>query len=226
MRNKLQSRLQNDMRNPRKHISMETRGSTKMQICTGMQGSGLHRKSQIISTDLIYGLIAFILIVSIFVGIFMYSRMSKGAPDYEYELDYLFLNIEKNVEQMDESVIFIDGSRVDYVKLERFYQASQGKSIDDIVIEQVGNATGVGLDEGSYDTCLFFTDDEGRIEVGGITYVGKIRENTCEQLMTHSYANPCDSFKSAVSLFKPVLLDTHDYSSSRIIQMNLVVCKV
>jgi hypothetical protein len=37
---------------------------------------------------------------------------------------------------------------------------------------------------------------------------------------------PCDGYKDVVSIFKPVLLDFGDYTKNRVVQMNVVVCKI
>lgn len=185
----------------------------------------MQKKSQIISTDMIYGLIAFILLVTIFIGIFIYGNLTKDIDKYDYEMDYIFLNLEKNVAQLESDEIFIVGSRVYLDKLETFFNTYEEESIDELVVGQIGAANGIGLDITAYDTCLYFTDNDLSIlEIDGSRYLGEVNGVACE-LIIESERNPCDEFTNAVSLFKPVLLDEGDVTLNRVIQMNLVVCR-
>jgi hypothetical protein len=190
----------------------------------------MNKRSQVLSTDLVYGVVAFMVIVIIFLGVLLYNNLTKGVDKYEFEMDYLFLNLEKNVEQLSDDKIFISDSRVNVSKLKKFVDFYKDKSIDKLVVGYIGNANGIGLDPAAYDTCLYFTDYNGDIiAFDGVQYLGivkidKLTERSCQEEITFK-RNPCEYFNDAISLFKPVLFDEGNFNLNRIIQMNLVVCR-
>jgi len=177
--------------------------------------------------DLVFGIIIFILILLLFLGFFLFGSITKNIKTYDYEMDYLFMNMEKNVGQLNDAMIFIHGSRIDAARLRTFTNAYEDKSIDDFVIGYVGAARGIGLDPAAYDVCLYFTDNDASIislAPSGIKYLGNVTEGTCNSVINQG-KNPCDGYEEAISMFKPVLMDVGNSDINRIVQMNLVVCK-
>lgn len=194
----------------------------------------MKKKAQIISLDLVLAIMVFIIILVIFIAVFLYGRLTQKVETYEYELDYLYRNLEMNLKQGPETEQFLVKSRVYKDKLSEFVTNHQYDSIDKYVIGYVSGANGIGLDPEAYDVCMYFTDNNNNhLELGNVRYLGKIRQKTgnsyvvktCQEVIGNQ-GNPCDDYKDSISLFKPVLLDEGTYEQNRIIQMNLVVCKI
>jgi hypothetical protein len=186
-------------------------------------------KAQVFSMDMILGIIIFILIMAILAGIFFFGNFNKPIDTYNYEMDYLYKNLEVNVGQLNNNMIFIQNSRINVANLYNFANEiimNRNQSIDDFVIGNISEARGIGLDPDAYDVCMYFTDNDRSIVMlnNGIRYLGKVDAGTCNDVIG-SGNNPCDGYESAISMFKPVLFDVGNPRSNRIIQMNLVVCK-
>ncbi len=187
------------------------------------------KKAQMITFDFSSSIIIFLIFLVIFIGLFVFSQKSEKKPDFEVE--YVFANLENNLKYGPADNDFFADYRVDRAKLENFANAIGSGSINPYVIGSVGQSHGIGLDETSYDVCLYFTDNNNQIltitEMPEIKVLGNLTKtaSSCNYEMITLGNGPCDKYKQAISLFKPVLLDENDYSNNRIIQMNIVMCK-
>lgn len=191
----------------------------------------MKKKAQIISLDLVLGIMVFLIILVVFVAVFLYGRLTQKVDKYEYELDYLYRNFEVNLKHGNEDQQFLVRSRVYKDKLRAFASFYYLQSIDNLVVGKVVQANGIGLDPAAYDVCMYFTDKDNQpMEITpGITHIGQIKfenvERTCQEIISGNN-NPCRDYKDSISLFKPVLFDENDEELNRILQMNLVVCKI
>jgi hypothetical protein len=190
------------------------------------------KKAQIITFDFSSSIIIFVIFLSIFIGVFLLTQGSEKKPDFEIE--YVFSNLENNLKYGAAEGDFFADYRVDKTRLEYFASAIGSGSINSYVIGTVGGtggSHGIGLDESSYDVCLYFTDNDKQIlTITGapeIKVLGSLNKtgSSCNHEMIIAGNDPCEAYKQATSLFKPVLLDENDYTMNRIIQMNIVMCK-
>lgn len=184
-----------------------------------------NKKAQMITFDFSTSLIIFIIFIAIFIGLFLMAQ--KPVEKSEFELEYVFANLENNLKY--DSVTnrdFIRNYRVNYVRLINFATDPNTADIDPYVIGNIsGNAHGIGLDEGAYDTCLYFMDNDNQIiSLSGKRALGMLKGGVSCDSMIPQY-NPCEGYKRAYSIFKPVLLDLNNPDANRIILMNIVVCK-
>jgi hypothetical protein len=201
------------------------------------------RKGQALSLDMTSALVIFILLVSLLISFLVVSDVFSPAKVYDYELEYVFKNIERNLEDYGNQA-FLSGSRIDTSRLSSFASDNDGDNIDNIVIGNSINKQGIGLDPLAYDTCLYFMDNRGKdpriYEMSsGVSYLGTVKdssgaEKTCKELMS-SGKNPCGAYSDSISMMKPVLLDfsqdpnvgpDSSYTKNGIIQMNVVVCLI
>ena len=121
-----------------------------------------NKKAQMITFDLSTSLIIFIIFMAIFIGLFLMAQ--KPAEKPEFELEYIFANLENNL--MYDGITnndFIRDYRVNYVRLNNF--ASDIDDIDPYVLGSLSGAHGNGLDEEAYDACMYFTDNNKRISI-------------------------------------------------------------
>lgn len=182
------------------------------------------KKAQMVTFDMSTTLVVFIIFIVIFIGVFFMSQ--RIITPHEFELEYVFYNLENNLKFDDESRRFITNYRVDSEKLKKF--AEEVNDIDAYVIGRINGAHGIGMDPEGYDACLYFKDNDGsflkldsqKIAVGTLSKVNK----PCHDVIS-SGENPCEEYKQATALIKPVLLDTGNPENNRIIQMNVVICK-
>jgi hypothetical protein len=185
------------------------------------------KKAQIITFDFSSSIIIFLIFLVLFIGLFLFTQKSEKKLDFEVE--YVFANLENNLKYGPADSDFFADYRVDKIKLENFATAIGPGSINQYVIGIFGQSHGIGLDETSYDVCLYFTDNNNSILtiLPGIKVLGNLTKtaSSCNYEMISAGNDPCDKYKQAISLFKPVLLDENDYNKSRIIQMNIVMCK-
>jgi hypothetical protein len=201
-----------------------------------------NKKAQMITFDFSSSIVIFMIFIAIFIGLFLLSQTVEKKQDFE--LEYVFANLENNLKFGPSDRDFFSDYRVDKVKLQNFISTIGTGSIDSYVIGNVddvnGVSHGIGLDEASYDVCLYFTDNDnskvfldssnsiqalGWLETDPGSHTG----NTCNsQLSSNNLVvkNPCEKYKQAISLFKPVLFDEGGPdANNRILQMNIVVCK-
>lgn len=191
------------------------------------------KKTQIITFDLLFSMVLFILLVMLFVS--MYFLEQKSAQDYDYELDYVFANFENNLEAAPSpngvNIDFLNNFRVDRNKLDSFAMEfySDNIKVDEYVIGRTGNAHGIGLSTEVYDACIYFVDnDNSRIEftvgLNSFEAIGNLESGSCHNIITTS-GNPCHDYAQGISFLKPVLLDENNPNLNKIIQMNIILCK-
>jgi hypothetical protein len=189
------------------------------------------KKGQILSLDLMSSIILFTLLVVLFVGFFVASRIFEAPKDYDFEIDYVFNNMNINLNDPSINNGFLSGSRVNTLELSAFAQEYNGESIDSIVMGTVGETKGIGLYPEGFDVCLYFTDIDETIydmDTGtdsNIYYLGMLKSGTCNAVLQVD-DTPCEEYRDVISIFKPVLLDFGDYRKNRVVQINVVICKV
>ena len=185
-----------------------------------------NKKSQVITFDLSSSLIIFIIFIAIFIGLFLLTQSSETKQ--EFELEYMFSNLENNLKFDVPGGAFFRDYRINKIKLDNFANYIAAGSIDDYIVGEVNGAHGIGLGVDNYDACLYFTNNSNqRISMGSsnrtaLGYLSKI-SSTCDAIISTN--NPCENYKQALSFMKPVLLDLGNPEKNSIIQMNLVVCK-
>ena len=68
-------------------------------------------------------------------------------------------------------------------------------------------------------------DNTGRMSLAsGLVALGRVKGGDCNSMIS-AEKNPCEGYADAIGLFIPVLYDTGDTYTSRIVQLNIVVCK-
>jgi len=183
------------------------------------------KKAQIISFDLSSSMVIFLIVLMVFIAIMAVTRPQESATDFE--IDYVFSNIENNLNAENPNTAFLANYRISKSNLDLFADIHElSPDIDQYVLGAVANAHGIGVDPESHDSCMFFRDESGLIEFGSanIVAIGELKGGiTCNSVI--SGANPCEQYKRALSMFKPVLLDEGNVNENRIIQMNLVMCE-
>jgi len=190
----------------------------------------MNKKGQLITFDFSTSIILLIMFTIIIVSVIIFSQKLDETKYYEFELEYVFDNFENNLKYADpiNNIAFISNYRIDEDKLKNF--ANQVTDIDSYVLGTISNSTdsshGIGLDENAYDTCLYFRDENGFIEIEGKKALGELKNGDTCHMYFDSGDNPCENYKQATSFIKPVLLDKHNVAENKIIQMNLVVCKI
>ena len=186
------------------------------------------KKGQMITFDMSTTIIIFIVFIILFILLFFFAQ--KTEQKHEFELEYAFANLENNLRFGPPNQAFLKNYRVNRTKLDRFADAVP--DIDTYVLGEIGNAHGIGMDENGYDSCLYFRDIDGsRFEMGintPVEVMGILTKfsppRTCNDEITND-RNPCDNYKQALAMIKPVLLDEGGPQYNQIIQMNLVICK-
>jgi hypothetical protein len=194
----------------------------------------METRAQIISFDFVIGVVAITIAVLVMMGLIILMQKSAEAP--AFELEYLFANLEHNLNHAGEpGIAFLHGHRADAARLANFvdqYNSMPGTDfLDNFVIGNTSATHGIGLEPAGYDTCLFFTNGTSNIDMGGGKIaIGDLKPGSDPDLDYCDSAialgkNPCANYKSAVSLFMPVLLDRGDPATNKIVQLNIVVCK-
>ena len=184
------------------------------------------KRSQIISFDLVVSVIIVVVFLATSIGIVLLLTGRQEPEPFDFEVDYVMMNLETNLEAYDGGLDFFSRYRVNAPKLADFASQFSGQSIDSFVVGNLANTHGIGLSEEAYDICLYFTDVDGqRLEIGpGMESIGMLKSASCNSVPYES--NPCEGYRKAISLFKPVLFDEGDIQMNRILQMNIVLCEV
>jgi len=182
------------------------------------------KTAQIFSMDMIISVVVFAVFMSLFVGIFVASQSYTAEQDTQFELEYVFANLENNLRfETDPNLIFLRDYRINAQNLANFFASVS--NTDTYIVGSLPDAHGIGLSEDAYDTCLYLTDTDGsRLRINGLEAVGSLKSDTCHNIIS-SNENPCDEYSDSLSLFKPVLYDNSDQNLNRIIQLNLVICR-
>ena len=190
------------------------------------------KKAQMITFDFSSSIIIFLIFISIFIALFVLTQ--KSEEKFGFETEYVFANLENNLKNIAVEEAFFSDYRVDKTRLENFASALNSidsSSINLYVIGSIEGSHGIGLDETSYDVCLYFTDNNNQFmsimaspEIKALGFLNKTG-SSCNQEMIIEGNGPCEAYQQAISIFKPVLLDEGDYRFNRIIQMNIVMCK-
>jgi hypothetical protein len=196
-----------------------------------------NKKAQMITFDFSSSIIIFMIFIAIFIGLFLLSQTVEKKQDFE--LEYVFANLENNLKFGPDNQDFFIDYRVNKDKLTNFVSHIGTGSIDSYVVGNVSDVNGVshgiGLDEANYGVCLYFTDNNNSIvplDNNGLVALGWLVTDPGSGAGIWCYneigakRNPCAKFKQAISLFKPVLFDEGGADdNNRILQMNIVVCK-
>ncbi len=188
------------------------------------------KKAQLISFDLGASVAIFLIFLVVFIGIFMTFQGMKTTAKFEFELSYVYDNLENNLKQNGDTAFF-SNYRVDAEKWAAFVSAlpppaSDPNAFDAYVLGNISNAHGIGMSEDGFDTCLYLSNENGPITLGIITAIGSLKAGkTCNEVITDG-KNPCDTYKQALSMFKPVALITDkNTGNNEIVSMNLVLCR-
>ncbi len=186
-----------------------------------------NKKGQLVTFDFSTSMILFIMFGIIIVTVVVFSMTFDDSAQYEFEFEYIFDNLENNLAYGEQTQNFMSNYRINMDNLRRFVSAYG--DIDDYTvgtIEHNGKKShGIGLYAEAYDTCMYFTHNNDLIEVSGKKAFGKTKNGACEDFIPHS-KNPCEGYEHITSFIKPVLLDKGRYDTNKIVQMNLVVCKI
>ena len=192
------------------------------------------KKSQIVAFDLVISLIIFMVFIGAFISLYFLMQNRDIGNERDFELEYIYANLENNMAfhqaKYSDNMDFLSNYRVDLTKLNNFFTTFRSSTVDDMVIGSVDEAHGIGMSAAAYDSCIYITDNDGRsLAVGTTNAVGQLKSATgpisCN-LKIASGQNPCDDYSQGISLLKPVLLDERDPLRNRIVQLNIVLCKV
>ena len=184
------------------------------------------KKGQMITFDMSTTIIIFIVFIILFLLLFFFAQ--KTEQKHEFELEYAFANLENNLRFGPADQAFLRNYRVNRIKLNNF--ADNVPDIDAYVLGEIEGAHGIGMAAEGYDSCLYFRDINGEfIGMGAsdLSALGRLSKigSTCEIEMITNNRNPCDRYKQALAMIKPVLMDESYPEINQIIQMNLVICK-
>jgi hypothetical protein len=196
-----------------------------------------NKKAQIITFDFSSSIIIFMIFIIIFIGLFLLSQTVEKKQ--EFELEYMFANLENNLKFGPGNQNFFSDYRVNKGRLDDFINAFYDKSIDSYVVGNIsgdmGVSHGIGLDEANYDVCLYFTDNDNRIvsidpdTMRGTNILGWLEKPGKKCTEGIAGGKPCDKYSQAISFFKPVLFDegpiNNPENNNRILQMNILICK-
>jgi hypothetical protein len=183
-----------------------------------------NKKSQLMTFDLSASSMLFLVFIVLLVGSFILFRSYENKQEFDFELEYIFANLENNLKFDGRESVFHD-YRVEKEALDKF--ASSGADLDRYILGNVGEAHGIGMAEEAYDSCLFFTDTDGSImdmTKSGVKVLGELKSGSCGSKIIGDQ-NPCEGYERALSFFKPVLYKGADQYEDRIILMNIVVCE-
>jgi hypothetical protein len=184
------------------------------------------KKGQIITFDFSTSLIVFVIFLALIIGLFLLGQAEEKK--HEFELEYMFDNLENNLKFDDPARDFFKNYRVNSGRLDAFASYIGDGSIDDYIVGSIGDAHGIGMSSDVYDACMYFVDNNGQmIDMGTREVLGELKGGiTCEGEIT-SNRNPCEGYKQSLALFKPALFDEGGPQlNNRIVQMNLVICKI
>jgi hypothetical protein len=195
------------------------------------------KKSQVVTFDLVVGVIVFMIFISMFI-VLAFTIPKKSWP-FDFEIEYIFENLEFNLKKEYENtgynVNFYQEYRINMTKLDYFTNNYVTKNIDNFVISNVSGTHGIGLSKYLYDSCIYFTDNNGlnidldfdtsnNAETTSIGFLNKTGISCNNSFQ--NFKNPCEGYSQAISLMKPVLFDLNDPTKNRIIQMNILLCKL
>jgi hypothetical protein len=182
---------------------------------------------------MIYAVLIFMFFIVLIAGGFLLSEQKQQPHDFSIE--YLFLNLENNlrIDRLSNPAHdydFLANSRVSKMELVRFAAESAlgTVNVDDFVVGNISGTHGIGLDPDAYDACIFFVDNDGAMLRfnGHNVAIGKLKDGSSCDNKIQSGVNPCLTYSTAVTIFIPVLLDEGSQASNRIIQMNIVLCRL
>ena len=187
------------------------------------------KKSQIVTFDLAISLIIFILFIGAFVSLYFLMQKRNSEGERDFEIEYVYANLENNLEfrqkTVGDYVDFLKNYRIDRTKLNNFFRTFKPLSVDDFVVGEVSGSHGIGMSADNYDVCMYLTDNDGTsLVVETVNAVGHLKTGSCN-LQIATSQNPCAEYSQGISLLKPVLMDENDYTQSRILQLNIVLCK-
>jgi hypothetical protein len=183
----------------------------------------MSRRAQVVTMDMLAGILIFLVFVGAFLSLVFLVPRDDPRSEMEFELLYVFENLQENT-RLTPALAFYKDYRVDEDLLSNF--ESSVADIDPYLIGVAGNSSGLGLSPDAYDMCLYFTDNDGStVQIKTKKALGKLRGSDCDkEIKTNK--NPCGGYERAMTVFRPVLFDTGDVQKNRILQMNVVACKV
>lgn len=187
-------------------------------------------RAQLLSFDFSTGTIFFLLMIALIIGIFAFNTFTSNRDEIPFELEFVLSNLENNVRFAPVSERFLTNYRVDKDKLDAFALSHSG-SIDDFLIGTFEDSHGIGISPDNYDGCLYFRDDNGPIAINQgqpeeVVALGETKSGSCDSHIIGNQ-NPCsDDYSTALALFEPVLMDYHDVSENKIVQLNMVLCQI
>lgn len=181
------------------------------------------KRGQVVSFDLLSGVLLFLIFVAVFILVFFLPRFEVTPPEFEAELLFVFDNLEQTLEGTSEQFM-TRGYRVDYDGLSQFYSL---ESIDEAVFGKDPTG-GIALYPDGYDVCLYimdvdgdFLDVNGRVAAGNLSVAGQ----TCDAVLRGG-GNPCAEYERGMTTFRPVVLLNPPSEDNRIVQLNVVACKI
>lgn len=169
-------------------------------------------------------MVFFLVIIAVVLALITVGRSFQNDP-LDYELTFIFDNLERNLEIDSNAPDFLVNYRVHYDELQDFESFIGGGSIDDYTVGYVQGGHGIGLEAGVYDTCLFVQDASGPILINGKQAIGMLKSDSCHSKLVAN-ENPCEDYDQSLTLFRPVLLDRGSALSNEVVQLNVVLCRI
>jgi len=191
------------------------------------------KKAQIITFDLGLSIVLFIIFIALFFGLVLLVQRFDYEEERDFELEYVFLNLEYNLRAYEKAnpssnIDFLSDYHINVSKIETFYQSAYNGviDVDQFIVGTLNGTHGIGLGYDKYDVCMFLEYDSSRLFFAGFESVGNVSSGFCHDAIITG--NPCEDYKEAFTLIKPVLLDNSSVASviqNRIVLMNLVLCE-
>lgn len=174
------------------------------------------KKGQMIGLDIIVSILILLLAIGL-VYYFIMSPERRSQQILELEESFFLTNFKNNLHK-NPAYNFLDGYKVNEAKLSAFASLPDS-GIKRFMLEDLG------INNESYDMCLFFEDSGEIIPVNGKDMLGEVYSD--EQLINRipcddpiMKSNPCEYYQKIINILMPVL------KTGKIIRLHIVVCKI
>jgi hypothetical protein len=164
-----------------------------------------HAKGQTASIDVIISVSAILFFISMVIIFFPDRNEARQRWDGKVFDSIQALNEKR------QDIAFLDGYRINEDRLHNL-------TLLGATAAEIYMLAGSEFDAATSDTCLFFADLSGNIQIEGLDSFGRVKDGT-GGTMNCPAADPCKAYKKTTVFTKPVM------RQNRITNMHLVVCK-
>ena len=166
-----------------------------------------------VGTDIMISIVILLLAGGL-VYYFILNPERKKDMIMELEEDFFLANFKDNL-QKQPVYNFLQGYKVNDARLLAF-AALPDNDVETFVLD------GLGVNNVSYDVCLFFEGSSGIIPVNGKSMLGEVYTNqafTVRGSCSAMLSDPCEYYKKVINFIMPVL------KNRKVIRMHMIVCK-